>query len=87
MSEKIEKAKVLGRRFSRPVDFETSLVNNKWVTSISFGENYYETDPYEDKECALSEAKGYIDGYIANLEDLSTTFAREIERLEQERNK
>lgn len=87
MSEKTEKARMLGRRFSRPVDFETSLVNNKWVMSVRFGENYYETDPYENKECALSEAKGYIDGHIANLKDLSSTFAREIERLEQERNK
>lgn len=42
--------------------------NGKWKGSITIGEEYYETDPYKDKYCALAELKGWWEGVKVQVE-------------------
>lgn len=51
-----------GKMFSNGVDVELCKKKDLHYVGISLGENYYETDPYKNKDYALSEAKGYLDG-------------------------
>ena len=44
------------------VDVGIFQLHRLWKCSISIGEEYYETDFYKDKECAIAELKGWWDG-------------------------
>ena len=57
-----------GRMFAESIDVEMHRKGEKYFVCISFGETYYETDPYSNKDYALSEAKGYLEGLDFQLE-------------------
>ena len=42
--------------------------SGRWLGSISIGEEYYETDPYKDKECAIAELRGWWNGTKIKVE-------------------
>lgn len=66
-----KKAKTTGRMFSPGVSYE--IVRNEedgeWFASISIGEMYYETDPYKDKDGAVSELLGCLDALKEKTEE------------------
>ena len=43
--------------------------SGRWLGSISIGEMYYETDPYKDKDGAVSELLGCLDALKENIEE------------------
>ena len=71
----------IGILFAPKVDCEVSTINDIvdgrrkwWVGTVCIGEEYFETDQYKSKDCAISEMLGYLEG----LEVLIKT---EIENL------
>ncbi len=56
-----EKAKKLGVMCSPNVIFDVGERDGKWVGSIDIGDYYYETDPYPEKEGAISELCGCLE--------------------------
>lgn len=56
-----EKAKKTGAMFSPNVIFGVGERDGKWVGSINIGDYYYETDPYPEKEGAISELCGCLE--------------------------
>ena len=56
-----EKAKKSGAMCSPNVTFGVGERDGKWVGSIDIGDYYYETDPYPEKEGAISELCGCLE--------------------------
>lgn len=58
-----EKAHKLGIHCSPCVTYDVARneQSGRWIASISIGEMYYETDPYKDKDGAVSELLGCLD--------------------------
>lgn len=74
---------ITGVNLSPKVDCEVSMVNDPkdgrrkwWVGSVCIGDEYYETDQYKSKDCAISEMLGY-------LEFLEILIKTEIENLKE----
>ena len=57
----LEKAKKLGAMFSPHVSCCVGGRDGKWVGSFDIGDYYYETDPYPEKEGAISELCGCLE--------------------------
>lgn len=76
-------AETLGRKFAPQVTFQ--VVQNeergRWMASFSMGDLYFETDPYKEKNGALSELLGYIRGLKENYEEEINKLENEIETL------
>lgn len=70
-----------GKMFAEHLDVETCRNGNNYQVSISWGENYYETDPYSKKEYALSEAKGYLDGLEIKLKTALDDIGKQLEEV------
>ena len=47
--------------FPSKVDCDLWQEEGKWKAYISIGEEYYETDPYKNKQSAVAEAYGWWD--------------------------
>ena len=56
-----EKAKKLGVMCSPHVSCCVGGRDGEWVGSINIGVYYHETDPYPEKECAISELCGCLE--------------------------
>ena len=56
-----EKAKKSGAMFSPHVSCCVGGRDGEWVGSINIGDYYYETDPYPEKEGAISELCGCLE--------------------------
>lgn len=54
--------------FPSKVDADIFQLHGLWKCSISIGEEYYETDPYKDKGCAIAELRGWWDGTKIKVE-------------------
>lgn len=65
--------------FAESIDVEVYRKGENYHVSISWGENYYETDPYSRKDYALSEAKGYLEGLDLQLESALNDINRQLE--------
>ena len=48
--------------FPSKVDCYLWQEEGKWYASIFIGREYYETDPYKDKQSAVAEAYGWWEG-------------------------
>ncbi len=61
--------KKLGSDFSSKVSFsiEQNKVSGKYVAYLSIGEEYYETEPWDDKQDAKDELLGYIEALQKKL--------------------
>ena len=57
------------RIFPSKVDNLVWQEKGKWRMAILIGDEYYETDPYNDKQCALAEIKGWWDGIKIQVEE------------------
>lgn len=57
----LEKAKKSGAMFSPHVSCCVGERDGKWVGSFDIGDYYYETDPYPEKEGAISELCGCLE--------------------------
>lgn len=44
--------------------------SGRWIGSISIGEMYYETDPYKDKDGAVSELLGCLEALKEKTEQV-----------------
>lgn len=44
--------------------------SGRWLASISIGEMYYETDPYKDKDGAVSELLGCLEALKEETEQV-----------------
>lgn len=66
-----EKAHKLGIHCSPCVTYAVARneQSGKWLASISVGEMYYETDPYKDKDGAVSELLGCLDALKEKIEE------------------
>ena len=67
-----------GKMFAESIDVEIHRKGENYYVSISFGENYYETDPYSNRDYALSEAKGYLEGLDFQLESVLNDINRQL---------
>lgn len=43
--------------------------SSRWIASICIGDIYFETDPYKDKEGAVSELIGYLEALNESVEE------------------
>lgn len=68
-----------GKMFAKGIDVELCKKKDLHYVSISLDEEYYETDPYKNKDYALSEAKGYLEG-------LKTQICNELLNIERQLN-
>lgn len=66
--------------FVENLDVETYKQGSNYHVSISWGENYYETDPYNNKEYALSEAKGFLEGLELKLKAALENINQQLEK-------
>lgn len=66
-----EKAHKLGIHCSPCVTYAVARneQSGRWIASISIGEMYYETNPYKDKDGAVSELLGCLDVLKENTEE------------------
>lgn len=66
-----EKAYKLGIHCSPCVTYAVARneQSGRWLASISIGEMYYETDPYKDKDGAVSELLGCLVALKENTEE------------------
>ena len=58
----------VGKMFAENIDVESHRKGDLHYVCISWGDNYYETDPYKEEFHALSEAKGYLEGLKIKLD-------------------
>ena len=58
----------VGKMFAESIDVEVHRKGELYYACVTWGENYYETDPYKNRDYALSEAKGYLEGLAIKLE-------------------
>ena len=67
-----EKAHKLGILFSPGVTYAVARNEHsgRWLASISIGEMYYETDPYKDKDGAVSELLGCLESLKEKIEQV-----------------
>lgn len=77
-----EKARRMGKGFAYEIDI--NLVNTddgryKGEITMDNQDFYYETDPYKDKECALAEAKGFLEGLRVQIDNYIERIDRVLE--------
>lgn len=67
-----EKAYKLGIHCSPCVTYAVARNehSDRWLASISIGEMYYETDPYKDKDGAVSELLGCLESLKEKIEQV-----------------
>lgn len=67
-----EKAYKLGIHCSPGVTYAVARneQSGRWLASISIGEMYYETDPYKDKDGAVSELLGCLESLKEKIEQV-----------------
>jgi len=67
-----EKAHKLGIHCSPCVTYAVARneQSDRWLSSISIGEMYYETDPYKDKDGAVSELLGCLESLKEKIEQV-----------------
>lgn len=68
-----------GKGFALIVDHEAYKRRGKWVCSISIGDEYYESDPYQYKVNALSEVLGYLEGIDMQIKAEIEAIKKEME--------
>ena len=68
-----------GKMFAESIDVEVHRKGEIYYVCISFGETYYETDPYSKRDYALSEAKGYLEGLDLQLENALNDINKQLE--------
>lgn len=79
MNNKKQNATDEGKKFASEVTLDcwhVSLLGFK--ASVDIGEDYYETDPYQSKDLALCEVKGFLEGVKAKIEGVLQSIEREI---------
>ncbi len=67
-----EKARKLGRGFAYEIDIDIITTDDeryKGEITMDNQDFYYETDPYKDKECALAEVKGFLEGIKIRIDN------------------
>ena len=64
--------------FAENIDVEIHRKGELYYVCISLGENYYETDPYKNRDYALSEAKGYLEGLKMKICDELLNIERQL---------
>lgn len=80
MTANKEKARKLGRGFACEIDIDTLKTYDgkyKGVITMDNQDFYYETDPYKDKECALAEAMGLLEGLKVQI----NTYIERIDKV------
>lgn len=70
--EMMQKAYKLGIHYSPVVTYavERNEPSGRWLGSISIGEMYYETNPYKDKDGAVSELLGCLEALKEKIEQV-----------------
>lgn len=85
MNNKKQNATDEGKRFASEVTLDcwnVSLLGFK--ASVDIGEDYYETDPYQSKDLALCEVKGFLEGVKAKIEGVLQAIERQINEDNQD---
>ena len=75
------KAYKTGKSFSAP--FEVQIEQNKqgmWYGCVDIGMQYYQTGPYKDKTCVMSELKGYLEGLMVQMQASLKHFDEELKK-------
>ena len=67
-----------GKDFTSEVEFDFYQTKEGHKASVSIGEEYYESDPYQSRDLALCEVKGWLEGVKARIEGVLQSIEREI---------
>jgi hypothetical protein len=68
----------MGKDFTSEVEFDLYQTKEGHIASVSIGEEYYESDPYQSRYLALCEVKGFLEGVKARIEEVLQSIEREI---------
>ena len=69
----------IGKDFTSEVELNTWHIKSEgFKASVDIGEEYYESDPYESKDLALCEVKGYLEGVKAEIEGVIQSIEKQI---------
>lgn len=68
----------IGKDFTSEVEFDSYKTKEGFKASVSIGEEYYESDPYQSKYLALCEVKGWLEGIKAKIEGILQSIKSEI---------
>lgn len=81
--EKREKYAKLGKGWCERdlVSIDGGEREGKFFIGVTIGEQYYETDLYSRKDYALCEAKGYLEGVKAQMNEVLDYINKEIENI------
>ena len=74
----------IGKDFTSKVELDVYVTGEGHKASVSIGDDYYESDPYQAKDLALCEVKGFLEGVKAKIEGVLQSIEREINEDNQE---
>ena len=55
---------------------------NEWFGTATIGNTTYFTENYNDRDCALSELKGYLEGLMIQMKEFMEYIDRELKKGE-----
>ena len=72
--------------YGKPFDINVTVLekNKKFSASINIDGAYYETSPYDRRYCAISEAKGFLEGVKAQIDGVLDYIEKELNKEEQQ---
>lgn len=77
-----EKERRMGKGFANEIDInlvDTDDGKHRVEITMDNQDFYYETDPYKDKECALAEANGFLEGLKVQIDNYIERINRVLE--------
>ena len=77
-------ASQIGRDFTSKVELDFYQTKEGHKASVSIGEEYYESDPYQSKDLALCEVKGFLEGVKSKIEGALQAIEKQINKDNQD---
>lgn len=74
----------VGKDFTSEVELDFYQTKEGHKASVSIGEEYYESDPYQSRDLALCEVKGFLEGVKAKIEGVLQSIERQINEDNQD---
>lgn len=74
----------IGKDFTSEVELDFYQTKKGHKASVSIGEEYYESDPYQSRDLALCEVKGFLEGVKAKIDGILQAIERQINEDNQD---
>lgn len=74
----------IGKDFTSEVELDFYQTKEGHKASVSIGEEYYESDPYQSRDLALCEVKGFLEGVKAKIDGILQAIERQINEDNQD---